>query len=110
MRRIAHVSYETVLEVGDRVRYVDWPEKVNRIGRKYQGAMRTREGRVIELHDAMYTPSDINPEMSWLSEREKAVVEFDDGTVDTIEGWRFPLSLNDGREKIRQLELVDATR
>lgn len=105
-RTIAHVSYEIVIEVGDRVRYIDWPEKIDRRGHHRRGAMQTREGRVIELHDAIYEASDINPTMSWLKESEKAVVEFDDGTVGVIEGWRFLLSLNDGHEKIRQLEVI----
>lgn len=99
-RTISHTSYSTEIEIGDRVRYVNWPDRIDRRGRHYPGPRQTRVGTVIELHEEERYPD------GFIKEWERAVVEFDDGSVDAIEGWRFLLSLNDGREVIRQLEIL----
>src|SRR5690242_6102360 len=91
---VTHTDHAFDLLVGDRVRYVDFPPDrrgVSRVDRH-----RTREGRVIEIIDAEYGPEDPFG-WRWLHESEKAVVEFDDGTVGVVEGWSFLLALNRDR-------------
>lgn len=94
MRTLRSVTVEKtyILEPGDRVRYVDFPKDrrgVSRVNRQ-----RTRVGRVLEVHPAVYGPPSPPGGMCWLVERDKAVIEFDDGTVDTIEDPSFLLELS----------------
>jgi hypothetical protein len=103
---VTHTDHAFDLLVGDRVRYVDFPPDrrgVSRVNRH-----RTREGRVLELIDAVYGPPDAGG-MCWLREPEIAVVEFDDGTIGSVVQWSFLLALNAdrrGREGIQLLTVL----
>lgn len=91
-RTVTTFATTVLLEAGDRVRYVDFPKDrrgVSRVNRQ-----RERVGTVVEVHPAVYDPPARPGGLSWLRERDLAVVEFDDGTSDTIEDATFLLQIS----------------